>query len=91
MIPDDALDQIRRWADRRLPEHAGDQVRLEVDVTDRAVTILECCPPPVVLTDPPGGGEFLFSSSVTNPDAEQFGRWWCQGNAGNAGRVGRLR
>jgi hypothetical protein len=22
MIPEDALDQIRRWADRRLPEHA---------------------------------------------------------------------
>ncbi len=42
MIPEDALVQIRRWADRRVPEHARDQVRLEVDVTDRAVTILEC-------------------------------------------------
>jgi hypothetical protein len=26
MIPEDALDQIRRWADRRVPEHARDQV-----------------------------------------------------------------
>jgi hypothetical protein len=45
MIPEDALDQIRRWADRRVPEHARDQVRLEVEVTDRTVTILECRPP----------------------------------------------
>jgi hypothetical protein len=45
MIPEDALDQIRRWADRRVPEHARDQVRLEADVTDRTVTILECRPP----------------------------------------------
>jgi hypothetical protein len=45
MIPEDALDQIRRWADRLLPEHARDRVRFEVDVTDRAVTILECRPP----------------------------------------------
>ena len=45
MIPEDALDVIRRWADRRVPEHARDQVRLEVDVADRAVTILECRPP----------------------------------------------
>jgi hypothetical protein len=45
VIPDDAIDRIRRWADRRVPEHARDQVRLEVDVTDRTVTILECRPP----------------------------------------------
>lgn len=45
MIPEDALDRIRRWADRRVPERARDQVRLEVDVTDRTVTILECRPP----------------------------------------------
>jgi hypothetical protein len=45
MITEDALDHIRRWADRRRPEHARDQARLEVDVTDRAVTILECRPP----------------------------------------------
>jgi hypothetical protein len=45
MIPEDVLDQIRRWADRRVPEHVRDQVRLEVDVADRTVTILECRPP----------------------------------------------
>ena len=27
------------------PEHARDQIRLEVDVTDRTITILECRPP----------------------------------------------
>lgn len=45
MIPDGALDEIRWWADRRVPEHARNQIRLEVDVTDRTVTILECRPP----------------------------------------------
>ena len=45
MIPEDALDRIRRWADRRVPEHVRDQVRLAVDVADRTVTILECRPP----------------------------------------------
>jgi uncharacterized protein (DUF433 family) len=38
VIPEDALDEIRRWADRRAPEHARDQVRLAVAVTDRTVT-----------------------------------------------------
>ncbi|HLU52726.1 MAG TPA: DUF3024 domain-containing protein [Acidimicrobiia bacterium] len=41
MIPEDALDRIRSWADRRIPVDARDQVRLELDVTDRTVTILE--------------------------------------------------
>jgi len=45
MIPEDALNRIRRWADRRVPEHVQNQVRLEVDVADRTVTILECRPP----------------------------------------------
>ncbi|MCC5950316.1 MAG: DUF3024 domain-containing protein [Nitriliruptoraceae bacterium] len=45
MVPKSALDEIRRWADRRVPKHARDQIRLEVDVTDRTVTILECRPP----------------------------------------------
>ena len=45
MIPEDALEEIRRWAGRRVPEHARHQVRLEVDVTNRGVTILECRPP----------------------------------------------
>jgi len=28
MIPEDALDQTWRWADRWVPEHSQDQVRL---------------------------------------------------------------
>lgn len=45
MIPENALDLIRRWADRKVPEHVREQIRLELDVTDRTVTILECRPP----------------------------------------------
>ena len=29
-IPEDALDQHRRWAERRIPEHARDQIRSEL-------------------------------------------------------------
>jgi hypothetical protein len=45
VIPADALDEIRRWADRRVPERTRDQVRLEVDVTDRTATIPKGRPP----------------------------------------------
>lgn len=45
MIPDGAVERVRRWADQRVPEHVRDQIRLEVDVTDRTITILECRPP----------------------------------------------
>jgi len=41
MIPEDALDRIRRWADRRVPEHVRDQVRLEIDVADPTPDVQE--------------------------------------------------
>jgi hypothetical protein len=45
MIPDGAEQRVRQWADQRVPEQVRDQIRLEVDVTDRTITILECRPP----------------------------------------------
>lgn len=45
MIPDDALERIRQWAEHKIPEDVRDQVRLELDVTDRTITIQECRPP----------------------------------------------
>lgn len=45
MIPDGALERVQRWADDRIPEHVRDQIRIELDVTDRTITILECRPP----------------------------------------------
>lgn len=42
MIPEEALDLIRRWSDHKVPEHVREQMRLELDVTDRTVTIVEC-------------------------------------------------
>lgn len=45
MIPDGAAERVQSWADQRIPEHVRDQIRLEVDVTDRTITILECRPP----------------------------------------------
>lgn len=45
MIPDGVVDRVRRWAGDRMPEHVRDQIRIELDVTDRTITILECRPP----------------------------------------------
>ena len=48
MIPDLDLVRVRRWIDKRnaeMPQHVQDQLRFEIDVTDRAITILECRPP----------------------------------------------
>lgn len=48
MIPDTDLARVRRWLDDRnegIPEQARMQIRYEMDVTDRSITILECRPP----------------------------------------------
>lgn len=45
MIPDLDLQRIRRWAAARVSEDLREEIRIEFDVTDRAVTILECRPP----------------------------------------------
>ena len=48
MIPDLDLARVRRWIDQRnggMPPHVHDQLRFEIDVTDRTITVLECRPP----------------------------------------------
>lgn len=45
MIPDHDLARVQQWADARVPEHVRDRIRIELDVSDRAITILECRPP----------------------------------------------
>ena len=48
MIPETDLARVRRWLDARnsrRPLHVVDLIRYELDVDDRAVTILECRPP----------------------------------------------
>lgn len=45
MIPDGSVERVQQWADARGPERARDRVRIELDVTDRTITILECRPP----------------------------------------------
>lgn len=45
MIPEGAVERVQQWAVDRVPDHVRDQVRIELDVTDRAITILECRPP----------------------------------------------
>jgi hypothetical protein len=48
MIPDLDLARARKWTDQLhadMPPRARDQIRYEVDVADRTITVLECRPP----------------------------------------------
>ena len=47
-MPETDIARINRWLDRenaRIPPHAREEVRIEVDYDQRSVTILECRPP----------------------------------------------
>lgn len=47
MIPDLDLARVRNWLDGRngtLPFDARDQIRFELDTSDRAITVFECRP-----------------------------------------------
>lgn len=45
MIPEGDVERVQRWAGRRIPKHVRDQIRIELEITDRTITILECRPP----------------------------------------------
>ncbi len=47
-LPETDLTRIKRWVEKendRIPPHARGEVRIEADVDDRSVMILECRPP----------------------------------------------
>ena len=45
VLPDLDLARIRRYCEGRVPTRLRDQIRIELDVRGRSVTILECRPP----------------------------------------------
>lgn len=45
VLPELDVARARRWCRDRVPEHVRDQVRVELEVADRHVTIVECRPP----------------------------------------------
>ncbi len=48
MIPEVDLARVQRWVKARndaVPAHVRDQIRFEMDVDARAITIYECHPP----------------------------------------------
>ncbi|GAC1312106.1 MAG: DUF3024 domain-containing protein [Acidimicrobiales bacterium] len=48
VLPEMDVARVRRWVDgrnERLPERARGQIRYELDVADRFVTLVECRPP----------------------------------------------
>ncbi len=44
-VPELDVARAQRWARARVPERVRGQVRIEVDVTPRHLTIVECRPP----------------------------------------------
>ena len=44
-IPETDLVRIGRWCRERVPEHLWNQVRVEAEIADRHVTIIESRPP----------------------------------------------
>lgn len=45
VLPETDLHRIRLWARERVPEHLWDELKVEADVADRHVTIVEVRPP----------------------------------------------
>lgn len=54
-LPELDLARIRRWAEHKVPPQMLGQLRIEVDVTNTHVTIVECNPP----WDPSMGTEWI--------------------------------
>jgi hypothetical protein len=44
-LPETDVARVQRWCRVRIPEHVRDKVRVEVDVAERHLTIVECRPP----------------------------------------------
>ncbi len=44
-LPEIDIVRVQRWCRVRVPEHVRGEVRVEADVTERSVTILECRAP----------------------------------------------
>ncbi len=44
-LPEIDVARVQRWCRARTPDHVRDEVRVEADVADRHVTIVECRPP----------------------------------------------
>jgi len=44
-VPELDVARVQRWCRARVPERVRDQVRVEVDVAPRYLTVVECRPP----------------------------------------------
>ena len=44
-LPETDVARVQRWCRARVPEHVRDEVRVEVDIAPRHLTIVECRPP----------------------------------------------
>jgi hypothetical protein len=44
-LPETDVARVQRWCRARVPEHVRNEVRVELDVAERHLTIVECRPP----------------------------------------------
>lgn len=45
VLPETDVARVQRWCRGRVPEHIRSEVRVEVDIADRHLTIVECRAP----------------------------------------------
>lgn len=83
MIPEADLPRIQSWVDAKnagIPEDVRDQVRIDLDVTDRSVTLLESRPP----WDPERGKEWISQPVARIRYTRTTGTWalyWADRNS----------
>ena len=44
-LPEMDVARVQQWCGARTPDHVRDEVRVEVDIADRFLTLVECRPP----------------------------------------------
>lgn len=80
VLPEIDLAKIRRYADGRVPAHLRHQVRVEIEVSGRSVTIVECRAP----WTPEIGPEwtrFPIARLQFSPTASAWGLFWRDRNS----------
>lgn len=72
MVPELDLAAIREYCEQRVPQEAHDQVRIETQVAQNAVTVIERRPP---WHDADAGGDWIEHPVARLRSAAKSGLW----------------
>ena len=71
MLPETAVQLVRRWAEQQTPAEFQDRMRVEVEVHPRGLTIVECS----LMPDLNGGVDWLRVPSARLNYSSGSGEW----------------